>query len=164
MRYFFSDHDVFICQRFADSVNNLKTKYRATRKLNNNPHYLGKLGEVAFSKLFDLSVNFDVHQQGDAGYDFSLNDITVDVKTTKYWKYPELKEFPGRQLSADIYILVGVNLDELYGDVCGFITRKNLEGMQPTNYRDKGLRIVAKPKDLCRDWGLLQRYANLVTL
>jgi hypothetical protein len=159
MKYFFTDSDLSLCHNFAYSVNKLKANYKSTNKLSDNPHYLGKLGEAVFSKLFDLPVNFDIHHEGDNGYDFTLGNLTVDIKTTQYWRYPELKEFPNKKLVADIYVLASVNLDDGWGEVCGFISRRKLEDISPINYRNKGLRIVATTKELCRDWEALNMYA-----
>ena len=162
MRYIFSDSDLSICSKFAESVNALKANYRTTNNLNDNPHYLGKLGELVFSKQFNLPVNFDVSHSGDSGYDFQLGNITIDVKATQYWKYPELKEFvreTGKQ-KPDVYVLVSINLDECWGYLCGFMSSRKLEKIEPIQYRNLGLRRVATIVDMCKDWELLNNYAH----
>ena len=151
-----------LCTNFANSVSKLKANYKATRNLTQNPHYLGKLGELVFSKQFNLPVDFSVDFKGDCGYDFKLGDFRIDVKTTQYWKYPELKEFvreTGKQ-KPDVYVLVSINLDECWGYLCGFISSRKLDKIEPIQYRNLGLRRVATVADMCKDWDLLNNYAH----
>lgn len=160
MRYYFTQNDIDLCTSFANSVAKLKANFKTTRKLNQNPHYLGKLGELVFSKQFNLPVDFSVDFKGDCGYDFKLGNFRIDVKTTQYWKFPELKEFVDTKALCDAYVLVCINTDDLYGDLCGFISAKKFSKIEPSNYRNLGMRRVADKSKLCKDWDLLINYAN----
>lgn len=90
---------------------------------------IGKLGEIAFKKIFnelDLSkVNFKV-DSCDPGYDFILNKkIKIDVKTLdQNWKQRVF--FNKDYLNADFYSLIRINLDLKTAIYFGSITKENL--------------------------------------
>lgn len=45
---------------------------------------VGKLGELAVSKLLNLPIDLEIKTRGDKGLDFNLNGITIQVKTSTY--------------------------------------------------------------------------------
>jgi hypothetical protein len=64
---------------------------------------VGKLGEVAASKVLNLPVDYEIKTRGDKGLDFNLNGITIQVKTSTYESliFNSLSQF-----KADVAMLV----------------------------------------------------------
>ena len=63
--------------------------------------YRGKLGELAFDKMFELN-QLNLGTNVDPGYDFKVNDITIDVKTI----LPESISICVNSLKADLVAVV----------------------------------------------------------
>lgn len=93
--------------------------------------YVGKLGEIAFSKMFDPFLAVSFKGTVDDGWDFVVGDppIKVDVKTTD--SFAKTKIYVNQTyLRADIY--ANVLLDELHkvafysGSVDKYSLMKNL--------------------------------------
>lgn len=120
----------------------------------NNYDLIGRAGEYAFAKYFNIvdSLNWDITLgKGDGGVDVILPGTrkTVNIKTTQYFNYPELKEHT-RYYSHDLYVLVSFHPQRWTCYIEGFIhqaefcTRKYYQ----KNYRGKGERYVMSFADL----------------
>jgi hypothetical protein len=145
------------CKVYSDSIVALKNEWRSTRNLQSSPHFIGKLGECLVAEKLGLLVNFDVSYNGDGGKDLELNGWRLDVKSTAYWKAPELKEFPNPKNPPDVYILTAINANKMVGKICGFISSKKLLKTPVIEYRGLGLRHAIKASELCTNWELLQQ-------
>ena len=144
-----------IAKSFSVDVNRLKDHYASTNYLNKDSHYIGKLGECLFANRFNLEVNTQVTVKGDNGFDFLLNGNRIDVKTTPYFRYPELKEHPFNLQSADYYVLVAIDEERCLGRLVGYCSGLRLISEYPVSYRGLGLRHVMPARMLSTDWASL---------
>ena len=151
------------CQAYAQAVNELKSGYKSSRYLHNNPHYIGALAECIFADQFGLSRNWNVRYQGDDGHDFLLNGWKIDIKACTYWRYPDLKEFPNVCQSPDIYVLAALDLNRHRGRLVGFCSAYRLFLTPPSDYRGLGLRYWISGDSLCTDWSLLDTWTLMCT-
>lgn len=143
-------------KEFGDQVLALKQNYKSSRYLNADSHEISKWGEWLFAEKFDLvdEINWDVRPGGDS-YDFKINGKTIDLKTTNYWRLPELKVFPNEK-PADFYVLVGISKEEKRGRLAGFATFAQLfDEANYVNYRGLGWRYMLAERDLCKDWRVI---------
>ncbi len=148
------------CLQYSEAITALKGHYKSTLTLNKNPHYLGKLGECLFAARYGLKVNFEVHTKGDGGNDFLINGWSVAIKTTGYWKSPDLKEFINPSHRSHVYVLATVDLAKARGRLVGYISGKRFFEAPTERYRGLGERHVARESDLTKDWDLLWNYLN----
>mgnify|MGYP005862884501 CR=1 FL=1 len=116
------------CLEFNNQICRLKSKYKTYEFSKNNSHYIGKIGECLFSHFTGLPVDWGYYTLGDKGYDFEFKDALgqiqyIDVKTTCFWKYPELKEFTGKKSYSDFYILVALDPNLLKARLVGYATQ-----------------------------------------
>ena len=74
----------------------------SSRPLSKDYEYIGLLGEVRFSELYNLSVDLTIKPKGDKGVDFYTPIGTIDVKTAQK-PYNLLVEH--NKVVADIYAL-----------------------------------------------------------
>jgi hypothetical protein len=97
---------------------------------------------------------------GVGGNDFLINGWSVAIKTTGYWKSPDLKEFINPKHRSHVYVLVAVDLSKARGRLVGYISGKRFFEAPTEQYRGLGERHVARESDLTKDWGLLWDYLN----
>jgi hypothetical protein len=147
------------CTEYANEVDSLKLGFVSSSYRNPSPHRIGKLGECIFGELFNLPVNFDLHYQGDNGIDFKLNGWIVDVKSTVYWKHPDLKEFPNLAHVPDVYVLAAIDPERMRGRLVGFCSALRLLSMPPTDYKGLGRRYWVSGDALCKDWLILDNHS-----
>lgn len=138
---------------YGDAVFELKKNYSSSRYLNPDSHAHAKWGEWLFAQKVGLvdKIDWSVTPEGDQ-YDFLIANKTIDVKTTTYWRYPELKCFASENKS-DYLVLASISPAEARGRLVGYTTRENLfQDKNYQNYRGLGFRYVLKEIDLCKDW------------
>lgn len=144
---------------FEQQVNLIKSRFYSSRYLNKSSHSISKWGEWLFAKKLDLEeeIDWSVQVAGDKS-DFTVNGYTIDVKTTTYFRYPELKCFPD-EIKADIYVLAAVSPRAQIGGVVGFVSREKLtDPVNLKDYRGMGLRYIQTKSQLKKDWTLLKDY------
>lgn len=143
-------------KEFGDKLLALKEDYKSSRYLNTKSHEIAKLGEWVFSNRFNIEglVDWEVRKEGDGKYDFLLGTTKIDVKTTTYYKYPELRCFANED-QADIYVLVALAKDEGLARLAGFASRAKLFHCRNyQDYRGLGKRYVLTEDELCKDWSI----------
>ena len=148
------------CKEYADAIDSLKLGWVSSNYLNKSPHYSGKIGECIFGELFNLPINFAVHYRGDNGVDFKLNGWVIDVKSTVYYRQPDLKEFPNLTHVPDVYVLCAVDLERMRGRLVGFCSALRLLSMPPTDYKGLGKRYWVSGDVLCKDWLILDKHST----
>ena len=142
--YLTSD-EVDKAKQYAEEVCRVKDKFKSTNKLNQQGHYIGKLGEIIYAKRLGLTVNFKTYDyHGDGKSDFER----VDVKTTVYWKHPILKEYPHKVQPETKYVLVALDLPKMRGYVVGEIEGEQLRRQIVENFKGLGKRCIASCKTL----------------
>lgn len=113
-----------MCNDFSSNMwANKKTGFYGRGMINSkdDPHKaerIGKLGEMAFSKVFGFPVDFTYREGGDK-YDFVCNKFKVDVKTSSKRPWYEAglitatnKNGNPMELKSDIYIFGYVMLED----------------------------------------------------
>ena len=81
-----------------------------------NTHIIGAIGELAFSELTGLPVDWSQKKRGDNGIDFVIKNIGIDVKTRKLEsKEPDLAVYDQHpwNVTADFLVLCAVNSNEV---------------------------------------------------
>ena len=101
----------------------------SSRPLSKDYEYIGLLGEVRFSELYNLSIDLTSKHKGDNGIDFYTPIGTIDVKTAQ--KPYHLLVEKGK-VFADIYVLAQFSMP----DIINFIGWHYGEyiSQQPTKY------------------------------
>jgi len=99
-----------------------KKCYESTAALREEGHFFGLLGEQAVALKFGLELNLSVTPEGDGGEDFP----GWNVKGVSYWKDPYLKYNLDKPLTADFYILVGLDIPWKRARIAGFCIREEL--------------------------------------
>lgn len=86
--------------------------------------FIGKLGEIAFSKLFDPPLEVDFSKGADPGWDFEINGNKIDIKTIdEYWK--KRVYINKNYMNADNYITMFYNKKSQKFIYDGIISRSN---------------------------------------
>lgn len=113
----------------ADQRAKLHSKDSSSRHLSSDCEFIGLLGEIRFSELYNLSIDLTIKHEGDKGIDFYSPIGTIDVKTAQ--KPYHLLVEKGK-VFADIYVLAQFSMPDIinfigwhYGE---FISN------QPTKY------------------------------
>lgn len=141
--------------QFDKDIWEFKKNYSVQNYLNPQSHFYSKLAEWIFASRFGIEgqISWDLHHHGDE-YDFKVKDLTIDVKSTTYWKAPEIKCFPDEN-KADIYVLVALIPELNQGRLVGWAMAPYL--FNPANYkayRNLGLRYWLTEKQLAKDWSI----------
>ena len=134
------------------------------------PARMGKLGEMAFAKLFGIPLDISYREKGDK-YDFLVNGVSIDVKTTG----PKRKKGPGLVLRAnekgfeipigkDIYVFSYCAFDDTLWKQAeivfvGWCTKKELL----TFPVEKGI-LGSGHKNIVADFGKLHSMSELSSI
>ena len=123
--------EILSCKSLAED-RNVKAPNIKSQKIDKNRNdyiinFFGLLGELAFSKYMNIDIDTNINQQGgDNGYDFKINDKTIDIKHTRTNNggliFKKLYKF-----KADIAILTKpVNKDNIMEGIklCGWIYKE----------------------------------------
>jgi len=126
--------DAIYCMALARHTQ--KRKFRSSNlwTAKENTHFYGLCGEVVVALETGLKVDRSLRINGDPGYDFVVNGCTFDVKTSTFWHSPDLKEFTNKELVADEYILVALDMERRRGRVVGWVTREQLVSAHTIDY------------------------------
>lgn len=112
-----------------------KSSYRSTKNWSKySTHVLGAIGEMCFSIVTGYPVNAASLPEGDGNIDFLIGGKTIDVKSTQYWKDPDLKQYPKPKKWVDIYVLCGVDVDGKRAKLFGWTDMKNLISARRVDY------------------------------
>ena len=102
-----------------------------------NTHYMGLVGEYAFSRLTGLPIDTSERPFGDNGVDFTLKtkhgSFTVDVKTSSRGEWLFVNH-----IRADIYVLAW-HRDKNTVSLTGWEWAKTVRAMEPAIYHKKGI-------------------------
>lgn len=143
------------CWSWGQEIHKLKDTYKSTRLLAQNSHGLGKIGELAFAKfcprLDENSVDWNIQQSGDK-LDFFGK---LDIKTTTYFKYPELKENHYKIVENEVYyVLTAIKPEKRQVKIVGWVSSKDFLTRQYLfdNYKGLGSKFVAPAYKLSKNW------------
>lgn len=100
-----------------------------------DPNIVGVAGETAFrywmnAKLKVSAFNIDQGDQFDAGWDFNVCGVKVDVKSgqaPKELKITRVRHGHLRPINADIFVLIRVDLAQRFVKLLGWIKKKEIE-------------------------------------
>ena len=93
--------------QMATAVGKMRTEASAgakTRTMKTDNDETGACGEIAFADYFHIPWDWRNKPEGDGGIDFTVNGVTIDVKTTKGGPDRRLMVKEG-EVFADIYVL-----------------------------------------------------------
>lgn len=143
--------------KFDKDIWEFKKDYNVQNYFNTQSHFFSKLGEWVFASRFGLEdqISWNLQHQGD-NYDFKINDLTIDVKSTTYWQAPEIKCFPDEN-KTDVYVLVALIPELNKGRLIGWCNKTLL--FNPNNYRQYrrlGLRYWLTEQQLSKDWSIFK--------
>jgi hypothetical protein len=112
-----------------------KSSYRSTKNWSKySTHVLGAIGEMCFSIVTGHPVNAASLPEGDGNIDFLIGGKTIDVKSTQYWKDPDLKQYPKPKKWVDIYVLCGVDVDGKRAKLFGWATADSMRNAKIVDY------------------------------
>ena len=120
-----------------------KALYSTTRLAREGTHELGMIGEAVFSRLINQKLNTELLIKGDGKFDFIINGVKFDVKTTSHFDTPWLRVTPDDLEKAAAFALVAVDETRLRARYCGYTTadvvRKatlvQIKTVMPASYR-----------------------------
>jgi hypothetical protein len=105
--------------KIADERDAQKRNFKSSRYWNENSHFYGCLGEVAYALVVKKKFDDILKVMGDDGSDVD----GYDVKTSTYYNDPWLKHDPNsKKLPEKGFVLVGLNVKEKYAIVYGMAT------------------------------------------
>jgi hypothetical protein len=113
----------------AQSRKSQKNSYLSTKQWarDESTHLIGLCGEATFAVVTGLLIDGDLLINGDPGYDFEYFDngvrVTFDIKSSPYPK-PHLLEFVNKELKADYYVLVTIDLKNKQGKILGWVSKE----------------------------------------
>jgi hypothetical protein len=121
-----TEEEQLMCQEKAKARYNIARKLGLTQlRIDTSPRnveLLGVQGEMAFAKLFSLHTPM-VEHGADAGWDYEINGITIDVKTAFKPNHRLLfRELP--VFKARVAVLV-VKISEDVFRIKGWVSKKN---------------------------------------
>ena len=129
--------------RIGEMRDEQKRMYSSTKNWSkHSTHSLGVAGEVAFYLHTGLHLNYETILSGDGSVDFIYSDKTIDIKSTQYWKDPELKQYMKPKYWCDYYVLVSVDFDGKKAKVCGHIKSETLKNASIKNFGHGDQRSV----------------------
>ena len=147
---------------FDREISKLKSSFNSTNYLNKYSHGISKIGEWLFAMTFGMEdcIDWTVNYGGDGSSDFIVNGIKIDIKTSTYDRFPDLKCYP-YECYSDVYVLATYNSVMKAGTLVGFISKAKLfDQSNYRNYRGLGNRYAVKGCDLCHDWARLRHYLD----
>ena len=98
-----TDQEMNQANELADIRNNGMNQYLRKPGQNRLQHFIGAKGEIAFAKVFGLTVEMVQKPEGDNGVDFFMDGRSIDVKTTEH-QYPKLI-MRKNKIRSDVYVL-----------------------------------------------------------
>jgi hypothetical protein len=113
-----------------------KLKYASTKNWSReSTHFLGMVGEALLAFHTGIPVNAFLDPAGDGNKDFVWEGKTLDVKTTKYWSDPYLKQYLKPKSWCDFYFLAASDVPNRRAKLFGWTT---MDGMQRAPVMDYG--------------------------
>ena len=116
-----TDQEMNQANELADIRNNGMIQYRKEPGLNRHQHFVGAKGEIAFARLFGLTVEMVHKPEGDDGVDFFMDGKCIDVKTSEA-PFPKLISKKSK-IRADIYVLAHTKKNKVA--FLGWIRKQN---------------------------------------
>jgi hypothetical protein len=112
-----------------------KSSYKSTKNWSRySTHFLGAVGELCFSISANTPANLEDIAEGDGNCDFLLHGSKIDIKSTQYWKNPDLKQYPNPKKWVDYYILCGVDVDKKRAKIFGWASRDQIMNAPKKDY------------------------------
>ena len=115
-----------------------------------NTDFYGILGEYVVGMTMNWPVDFSVLPGSDSGWDFCIDGVTYDVKAS-HWEHPSLLEYPDKELAADIYILVHLDMDDRRGRIIGWASTEQLRSARLKDH-GHGVRLSIPYRQIVM-WG-----------
>jgi hypothetical protein len=112
-----------------------KSSYKSTKNWSRySTHTLGVIGELCFSITTGRCANMDIIPEGDGNVDFVIDGKKIDIKTTQYWRDPDLKQYSNPKNWVDIYVLCGVDVDGRRARIFGWATMEQVMSAHVIDY------------------------------
>lgn len=119
----------------GDSRDVQKKNYKSSKNWSkHSTHVLGLIGEICFSVYTGIDACLELIPEGDGNIDFIINGKSIDIKTTRYWKDPDLKQYPNPKKWADAYVLCAVDVDEKRAKIFGWTTKEAIVNAKKVDY------------------------------
>lgn len=136
--YKFTAADVMLAMQMVDARSRSEPRKKSAE-------LEGALGEVAFARVFGLTIPEPERKRSDGGVDYALpSGATVDVKTISGNEPWRLGLLVPKRLRAGIYCLVYVDFDNNSATLCGWQTG----GAAASRGEDRGDHWRIKQRDL----------------
>lgn len=111
-------------------------------------HLTGVVGELAYALHYDESIDTEIYEYGDGGYDFSPGSLKIDTKTTAtYINRPSLIVPVEPSPRADLYFFLH-RIEERKVRIIGFATRATVVDQTPIRKPGDDLNFVVPQSDL----------------
>lgn len=137
IQYVLSPGELTRCRRIAEkrfhssSTKSVVNQRKALDRTDEEIDYLGVRAEWAFARVMGLDPNTIDGDYADGGYDFQLNDKTVDIKAT-FQSSSNLLVKSKAAAKADLFVLITGTHHEWLMNIVGGASRKRLlENGQP---------------------------------
>ncbi len=119
----------------GDSRDTQKNNYQSSKNWSRySTHTLGLIGELCFSVNTGINACLELLPEGDGNVDFVVNGKSIDIKTTRYWKDPDLKQYPNPKKWADAYVLCAVDVDAKRARIFGWSTKEGVMNARKVDY------------------------------
>lgn len=112
-------------------------------------HLTGVIGELAVAELYDGSIDRNIYEKGDEGYDLLFDDTSIDVKTTQTpaLTRPDLIVPTDPAPTADYYYLVHW-FETHSARVIGYASQERVLNREPKCFPGTTQNYVIPPTEL----------------
>ncbi len=111
-------------------------------------HLTGVVGELAYAIHYDESIDSEIYEHGDNGYDFSPGSLTIDTKTTAtHIEHPSLIVPVEPRPTADLYFFLH-RIEERKVRIIGFTTLATVLDQTPIRKPGDNLNFVVPQTEL----------------
>ena len=116
---------------------------------NLDAHLTGVIGELAVAELYDGTIDREIYERGDEGYDLVLNGTTIEVKTTRTSSLtrPVLIVPSEPTPAADYYFLVHW-VEPRTVRIIGYASRDRVLDREPRRFPGTTWNYIVPPAEL----------------
>ena len=130
-------------KKLGEQRDSQKRFYRSTKNWSaNSTHFLGLLSEMAFSLETGIMLDTILKPEGDSGFDFEYDGKQFDIKGTRYYHDPHLKQYPNPKQWCDYYLLAGIDVGDRKVKVFGWASCEELQSAKLVNYGHGNQRSI----------------------
>lgn len=122
-------------RKIGDQRDQQKAQYASTCNWSTySTHFIGLLGEKVNELETGLLMDLALKAAGDGGRDFKYKDKSYEIRATRYFNDPHLKQKPDAKFWANFYISVGVDVERRRGRVAGWATQADVRAARLCDY------------------------------